>query len=151
MMRTRLVKLPLYWLAAAVLAAPLCLGSGGMPPNDPPVSVPIQTPKATDDRQTEDLKRQVSDARNESAKLTAQVNHLKGEVGKWRKVALIEGGLIGGVILLLGGGIFVLTFRGKASPRPATTEPGANCPNCGWKLASGDSICRNPDCRTRFH
>lgn len=99
-------------------------------------------------------------------KLIEQLNNLQNTLGKNAEQISILGdekekdGKRWVIALWIGIPIIVLLLLGLVFlflPTPSNPAGGAlegsentKCPRCGWKHDPGDTICKNPDCKTQF-
>ncbi len=157
-MQTDWNKIILRWLAVMImLAAPswLCSCDGCQPTHKSGKVEQSDGGKSNEKPKTEadKLKEDNAKLKDENAKLKDDNSKLKTQIDNPPKVVrspflskIVIGALIGSGILV----VWLLFFRPRPSQNPVIADSSTTCPRCGWKISIGDTVCRNPDCKTRF-
>jgi hypothetical protein len=120
-------------------------------------------PSKKDTPTIERLQREIDDLESENNSLKAENERLKDENEELRKtIADRKGEDVGSstlfgkwfvvIPILFGLGFFVLRRKKPSSHRAqnAFEDQRPKCPRCGQEHNPGDTICKNPNCRTQF-
>ena len=159
-MRLKLNKQLLQWMTLVIaLTAPLWLGSchksdgtNGSGSDTLPERVD-KVDKVGKGDEVAKLKTEVASMRTEvdslkgdNAKLKEQNAKMTTTIRSNRLVKISIGAVICSIIL----GTCYLLFGHRPGPNQANTSSASACPRCGWRIGQGDTVCGNPDCKTRF-
>lgn len=96
------------------------------------------------------LKTKNDDVMTENENLKKKIRTLDANVVPLKRNMFLMG--VGAVMATLFIAVAFLVFRSK-SVQPAqtmTVHSVSNCPRCGWRIADGETVCPNPECRTRM-
>lgn len=106
--------------------------------------------------QIDELKDQISQMEEEKSQQEEEIKTISSERDQSRKEAefanrrfyyLLSGVLL--VVLLLVAGFVFLIQKGRTGASCSSYNESI-CPRCGWKREPGETICKNPKCKTRF-
>ena len=110
----------------------------------------LKTENANLKTENKDLKTKYDEVMTENENLKKKVRTLEANVVPLKRNMFLMG--VSAIVATLFIAIAFLVFRSK-SVEPAktmTVRSVSNCPRCGWRIADGETICPNPECRTRM-
>jgi hypothetical protein len=95
----------------------------------------------------QDLNQDKRDLEKENSEMKDKSSQLEAKLNKTQVWLVIVGAAIGTFVAFVAG-IIVLAQRKTSLVEPSQQRP--TCPRCGWTVAASDSVCGNPDCKTRL-
>ena len=110
----------------------------------------LETENANLKTEKKHLQTKYDQVMTENENLKKKVRTLEANVVPLKRNMFLMG--VSAIVAALFIAIAFLVFRSK-SVEPAqtmTVRSVSNCPRCGWRIADGETICPNPECRTRM-